>query len=101
MLLLTAFIEVAPAERAAIRAALPALIGATRAEDGCVEYGCYEDTAAEGRYVFVERWRDQAALDAHLRTPHMAAWMAVAGPRLKSAQGFVHDIARTAELRPK
>src|SRR5579864_6496011 len=93
MLLLTAFIEVAPTDRAAIGAALPAVITATRAEDGCEEYGCYEDAQQQGRYVFVERWRDQSALDRHLSTPHMAAWMKVAGPRLKSARGFVYNIA--------
>ena len=101
MLLLTAFIEVAPESRAAIGEALPAVIAATRAEDGCIEYGCYEDTQAPGRYVFVERWRDQAALDRHLGTPHMAAWMRAAGPRLRSALGYLHDIASTMELRPR
>jgi quinol monooxygenase YgiN len=101
MLLLTAFIEVAPADRAAIRAALPAVIASTRAEDGCEEYGCYEDTQQPGRYVFVERWRDKAALGRHLATPHMAAWMKVAGPKLKSARGFLHDVAASTELRPE
>ena len=99
MILLTAYIEVT--DRDAIRAALPAVITATRAEDGCAEYGCYEDTQQPGRYVFIERWRDKAALDRHLSTPHMAAWMTVAGPRLKSAHGTLHDIASTTELRPK
>jgi quinol monooxygenase YgiN len=101
MLVLTAFIEVAPAERPAIAAALAKVIPATRAEDGCEEYGCYEDTQQPGRYVFVERWRDQSALDRHLATPHMAAWMQVAGPRLKSAKGLLHAIASTTELKPK
>ena len=101
MLLLTAFIEVAPTDRAAVEKALPAVISATRAEDGCEDYGCYEDTQQPGRYVFVERWRDQAALDRHLTTPHMAAWMKIAGPRLKSARGFLFDVASSTELRPK
>jgi quinol monooxygenase YgiN len=101
MLLLTAYIEVAAAERAAIQAALPDVIAATRREDGCEEYGCYEDTQRPGRYVFVERWRDQAALDRHLGTSHMAAWMGVAGPRLTSAQGYIHAVAERIELRPK
>jgi quinol monooxygenase YgiN len=101
MLLLTAYIEVAPSERDAIRTALPNVIDATRAEDGCEEYGCYEDTQAPGRYVFVERWRDKAALDHHLGTPHMAAWMKVLGPRLKSAQGFIHGVASRTELKPR
>jgi quinol monooxygenase YgiN len=101
MLLLTAFIEVTPIDRSAIGEALPAVISATRAEDGCEEYGCYEDTQQVGRYVFVERWRDKAALDRHLATPHMAAWMKVAGPRLKSARGFIYEVASATELRPK
>jgi quinol monooxygenase YgiN len=101
MLLLTAFIEIAPSDRDAIRGALAEVITATRAEEGCIEYGCYEDTEHPGRYVFVERWRDQGALDRHLATPHMAAWMKVAGPRLRSARGFLHTVSATTELRPK
>jgi quinol monooxygenase YgiN len=101
MLLLTAFIEVAAGDRDAIRSALSPVIASTRAEDGCLDYGCYEDTQQPGRYVFVERWRDQAALDRHLASPHMARWMQVAGPKLKSALGFLHDVASTIELRPR
>jgi quinol monooxygenase YgiN len=101
MLLLTAFIQVAPTDREAIQAALPGVIAATRAEEGCEDYGCYEDTQSPGRYVFVERWRDKAALDRHLGTPHMAAWMAVAGPRLRGAQGFLHEVSSSTELRPR
>ncbi|HUJ28517.1 MAG TPA: putative quinol monooxygenase [Myxococcales bacterium] len=100
MLLLTAYIEVAPGDRGAIAAALPAVVAATRAEDGCEEYACYEDMQRPGRYDFVERWRDQAALHRHLATPHMAAWMEVAGPRMKAAQGRIYEIASVKELRP-
>ena len=101
MLVLTAFIEVLPTDRALIRAALNAVVAATRAEDGCEEYGCYEDTQQSGRFVFVERWRDKAALDRHLATPHMADWMTVAGPRLKDARGFVYEVSSWAELKPE
>src|SRR5215468_9966353 len=98
MLLLTAFIEVDSGDRETIRAALPDVIAATRREDGCEEYGCYEDTQVPGRYVFVERWRDQAALDRHLATPHLAAWMKVAGPRLKKARGILYDADSAKDL---
>jgi quinol monooxygenase YgiN len=101
MLLLTAFIEVSPADRDAIRAALPAVVSATRAEDGCAEYGCYEDTQQPARFVFVERWRDQAALERHMSSSHMAAWMKLVGPKLKSARGFLYDATTVTELRPK
>ena len=76
--------EVLPIDRAPIRAALAAVVAATRAE-GVARYGCYEDTQQSGRFGFVERWRDKAALDRHLATPHMADWMKAAGPKLKSA----------------
>jgi quinol monooxygenase YgiN len=101
MLVLTAFIEVLPSDRAAIRAALTAVVTATRAEEGCEEYGCYEDTEQPGRFAFVERWRDQAALDRHLRTAHMADWMKVAGPRLKVARGLLYDVSSWKELKPE
>lgn len=101
MLVLTAFIEVLPTDRGPIRAALSAVVAATRAEDGCEEYGCYEDTQQSGRFVFVERWRDKAALDRHLATPHMADWMKVAGPRLKAARGFVYEVSSSTELKPE
>jgi quinol monooxygenase YgiN len=101
MLVLTAFIEVLPTDRAPIRDALTAVIAATRAEEGCEEYGCYEDTQQSGRFVFVERWRDKAALDRHLATPHMADWMKVAGPKLEAAQGFLYDVSSRTELKPE
>jgi quinol monooxygenase YgiN len=101
MLVLTAFIEVGPNDRAPIRAALPAVVAATRAEEGCEEYGCYEDAERPGRFVFVERWRDKAALDRHLATPHMADWMKVAGPKLKAARGFLYDVSSSTELKPE
>jgi hypothetical protein len=31
----------------------------------------------------------------------MAAWMSVAGPRMKSALGFLYEGATIKELRPK
>ena len=101
MLVLTAFIEVEARDREAIQVALAEVIAATRAEDGCDDYGCYEDTQRPGRYVFVERWRDKASLDLHLATPHMAAWMKVAGPKMRSATGFLYDVASSTVLKAK
>ena len=54
-----------------------------RAEAGCIEYGVAVDVesgfAAQGPArpdvaTIVERWRDLAALTAHLAAPHMADW---------------------------
>lgn len=101
MLVLTAFIEVAVEDRQAIKDALPAVVGATRAEAGCEDYGCYEDTQVPGRYVFIERWRDQEALHRHLATAHMATWMGIAGPKMQSARGFLYEVSSSTELKPQ
>ena len=63
---------------AAIRAALESLAAATRAEDGCLAYDLFESGAAPGTFVTIERWTDQAALDQHLTSPHVAAAFAAA-----------------------
>ncbi|HEX3550382.1 MAG TPA: putative quinol monooxygenase [Candidatus Elarobacter sp.] len=40
-------------------------------EDGCMGYEvCRGDGDAPGTFVLYERWRDQAALDAHMAEEH-------------------------------
>ena len=53
------------------------MMTSTRAEDGCIVYGYAEDVAEPGLIHVFEMWRDQPSLDAHFRTPHMAAWRAL------------------------
>lgn len=65
-----------------MRAALVQLAEATRQEAGCLAYDLYESAAAPGVLVTVERWTDQAALDAHMQQPHVAAAFAAAGDAL-------------------
>jgi quinol monooxygenase YgiN len=66
-----------PPERlAGFRPHMTAMLSASRAEDGCLEYSYAEDVAEPGLIRVFEAWRDQAALDAHFQTPHMAAWRA-------------------------
>ena len=49
-----------------------AMARATRDEDGCITYAFYRDIENPGRFRVYEEWRDQAALEAHFATPHMA-----------------------------
>ena len=46
---------------------------AVRHEDGCLQYDYYLPVEASDTLLLVERWRDQAAQQVHLATPHMAA----------------------------
>ena len=64
-----------PAESlAAFRPHMLVMLEASRAEDGCITYSYAEDVAEPGLIRVFEAWRDQAALDAHFRAPHMAIW---------------------------
>lgn len=48
----------------------------SRAEDGCIEYGYAEDVLDAGLIHVKEIWRDQAALDRHFASDHIAEWRA-------------------------
>lgn len=47
------------------------LIEPTRAEEGCVNYELLQNNADPTDLTFVEEWSGDAALDAHLATPHL------------------------------
>jgi quinol monooxygenase YgiN len=69
-------VRVPPGNIDAVRPQMAAMIAASLAEDGCEAYAYAEDVGAPGLVHVFEVWRDQAALDAHFRTDHMAAWRA-------------------------
>ncbi len=62
----------------AVAPALSELAAATREEPGCLAYDLFESTVAPGVFITVERWTDQAAVDAHMQSPHVAAAFAAA-----------------------
>ena len=46
------------------------LIDASRKEEGCISYDLFEDTKNPNVLAFIERWKDQAAIDFHGKTEH-------------------------------
>jgi quinol monooxygenase YgiN len=79
----------------ALREALNGLAEATRQEPGCLAYDLYESAAAPGVFVTVERWTDQAALDAHMQAPHVAAAFASADGAL-AGEVAIHPLVPVA-----
>ena len=79
----------------AIRAALQTLVTATRAEEGCLAYDLFESGAAPGTFVTLERWTDQAALDAHLQMPYVAEAFAAADGAL-AGEVAIHPLVPVA-----
>ncbi len=52
------------------------MLAASRAEDGCITYSYAIDVADPGLVRVFEAWRDQSAIEAHFKAPHMAEWRA-------------------------
>lgn len=69
-----AVLKARPGRREPLRAALSALVPPTRQEPGCLDYTLFELRDEPGSFYMRESFRDQAALDAHLATPHFKAF---------------------------
>ena len=60
----------------ALREPMAAVVAASRAEDGCIEYAYGADMLDPGLIRVTEAWRDRDCLDRHFKAPHMDAWRA-------------------------
>ncbi|MDH3397837.1 MAG: antibiotic biosynthesis monooxygenase [Acidimicrobiia bacterium] len=61
---------------AALGEALKGLVDPTRAEPGNISYELLASLDDERNFTFVEEYQDGDALDAHMKSPHVAAAMA-------------------------
>jgi quinol monooxygenase YgiN len=76
MLLIIGTIRLNPEKLADARPFMRAMIESSRAEEGCVEYDYAEDMLDPGLIHVKELWQDQAALDRHFASAHIANWRA-------------------------
>lgn len=72
MLIVTGDIVAAPGRFDALFAETRAHSIRSRGEPGCLSHDCFRDPDNPDRIVFLERWTDEAALQAHFRTPGIA-----------------------------
>ena len=66
------------------KSALEAMILASRAETGCIEYAYSVDLLDPQKMRIIERWEDLDALKSHFAEPHMAVFraaLAALGPK--------------------
>lgn len=70
MILITGSIVTSPEAFDEIRAQSVAHSRRSRTEDGCLHHAVHVDAENELRLVFVEHWRDQAAVLKHFADPH-------------------------------
>ena len=58
-----------------VKAELEKLVSVTRAEDGCINYDLHQDNDDPARFTFYENWESREMWQAHMRAPHLAAYM--------------------------
>jgi len=71
---LVAYVDVLPASRTTMVAALKQYREATGREGGDTRVDTFEQVGRPGHFVVIERWKDQATLDAHRLTAHAKAF---------------------------
>jgi quinol monooxygenase YgiN len=88
-----------PDRRDDLVALLEEVQGASRLDDGCLHYGYYTEITDPLSFIAVEEWRDNEALAAHLRQPHVGRLIAalpdLGDGRLEIA---AHEVAASGPL---
>lgn len=69
-IVLNVHMEAAPSREKDLEQALTALLAPTRQEPGCLAYHLHHDPQNPAKFMFYEKFADQAALDAHIASPH-------------------------------
>jgi quinol monooxygenase YgiN len=89
-----------PAQVHLFEAQADLVVAATRQEPGCLAYHFLLESEEAGRFVTIERWRDHAALQAHMGAAHIAAFIHACGPHIRGADTAVFDAGAPRPLIP-
>lgn len=76
MLLIVGTVRLPAHNIEAARPIMKRMAEASRAEAGCAEYAYAQDVFDPGLIHVKELWTDQAALDRHFASAHIAEWRA-------------------------
>ena len=99
MLVIAGRIRLDPARREAALEAARQVMQETRKETGCISYTFSADLLEEGLFHLFEEWQDAQALDAHFKTPHMAAFQgAMAGFGIREMRIQRYEVASVKSL---
>ncbi len=102
MIVIAASLPINPENRDAAIEASVKMARATREEPGCIEYAFHQDLEDPNRFHVFEKWESGEALEAHFKTPHMAAFQAVAGDFIKGpADAKRYEIASEGPVFPE
>jgi quinol monooxygenase YgiN len=62
-----------PGKETELKNVLTGLVAPTRKEAGCLNYDLHGSPEDSAKFLFHENWTSKELLDAHLKSPHIAA----------------------------
>lgn len=99
MIVVTGIIEIDAEHVWPATTAAAKMVAASEKEDGCLSYRFYVDIVNQRRFRIYEEWRDEAALSAHFKTPHMAEFQAaMKNFRVLERKIVKYEVAETQKL---
>ncbi len=101
MIVVTGRVQIPDERRSRFLVLALEMCAASRGDAGCIGYRVYEDAEQPGRFVFVEEWQDDDALQAHFRQPHTGRFMAeLPGLLGEPPDALFHTVAVSRRLDP-
>ena len=101
MIVVTGRVQVPADRRDRFVEVATAMCARSREETGCHGYRVYADLEQTDRYVFVEEWADEDALQRHFSQAHTGAFLADLGGLLGGpADALFHTVASSRRLEP-
>jgi quinol monooxygenase YgiN len=75
-IVLNVHMQAVPGRERELESELRALLVPTRKELGCLSYELHRDRENPHKFMFYEKFDSQAALDAHIHSPHFQKFLA-------------------------
>lgn len=102
MIVVTGRVRIAPENRGRFAEVSTEMCRRSREEPGCHGYRVYADLEQDGRYVIIEEWTDDAALQSHFSEPYTREFLTALLPLLaEPADALFHTVASTRRLDPE
>lgn len=98
MVVIKGEVRMKPDGRETALAHLPALLAATRAEPGCGAYLFLPDPDDPHLVHVFEEWADDAALEAHMGSAHIAEFMTATAGAVEGASFTRYDVTGSRPL---
>jgi quinol monooxygenase YgiN len=98
VIIVTGTIRCDPAHAADYASEATLVSAETRKEPGNLQYALLADGSVDGQFVAIERWENEEALEAHMKTAHVARFAERTLSYLKGAEFLLFDASNQRPL---